>query len=262
MRLSVIFSRAPLSGIVMQQHKDMERVSELQGALQLGNYRYNDAKTYLQSHREVLRTIFDSDTHRQKYWLKDFYTCDISRYWKNDKSAVLLLSGSNEAGVQAKELWLSPMAIDLMQDLLQKKRFLAFDLCNKRSTCKTTMKPVIYQILAQNPRVVRCMEDWDFLKRNIMRQKSGRTKELRAALSLLIGRQKEPVLVILNRPELSTKDDASEYIRTMPAVAKETRGVLKVLVVIRNGVWDIDKNRAGIVRSKLLRTLCLDQRRV
>lgn len=87
-------------------------------------------------------------------------------------------------------------------------------------------------------------------------------ERIESSTALLIGRQKEPVLVILNRPELSTKDDASEYIRTMPAVAKETRGVLKVLVVIRNGVWDIDKNRAGIARSKLLRTLCLDQRRV
>jgi hypothetical protein len=106
------------------------------------------------------------------------------------------------------------------------------------------------------------MEDWDFLKRNIMRQTFGKTKELRAALSLLIGRQTEPVFVILNRPELSTKDDASEYIRTMLAVAKETQGVLKVLIVIRNGAWDIEQDSRGIAKSKLLRTLCLDQRRV
>jgi hypothetical protein len=257
-----------LSTSDMQQHGDITLVAGLRDALNLGDYRYDDAKEELRKYREELEATFDKDRRRQKFDMRDFSAHDAYRYWSSRESVVLVLSGSNDSGVRGRELWLSPLAVALTQDLLQDKRVVAFDICNDRSNCASTLARLIHQLLEINPKVVRAVDDRRDLQRYIEKQgDNGHLEGLKSALQRIVDLQKEPVYIILDRLDRlywSEDDDPSGYINAMLTIVRETKGVLKVLIVVHSDIWDIEQNGHEIEHRKVepeLQTVRLDQQR-
>lgn len=138
-------------------------------------------------------------------------------------------------------------------------------MCHDSSILEVVLAHLIFQLLEKRPGVVRRADDWKDIESSIS-SRSDRQEGLTAALLRIIDLQKEPVFIILDRPELNEDEDVAEYIRTMVRLARETKGELKVLIVQRSELWDFEENRYGImpkgVDQKLLQTVRLDQRRI
>ncbi|KAF2688251.1 hypothetical protein K458DRAFT_401613 [Lentithecium fluviatile CBS 122367] len=251
----------------MQKRNDRGFVAGLRDALMLGDYRLDEAKKELIVYRGVLETKFDRDRHRQKLMLTDFLADAKYQCWTAGGSVVLVLSGANDSGIAStSESWLSPMAVDLTQDLLDRQRNVAFEMCDETSTVEEVLARLIYQLLERNPKVVRKADDWHDIETHISNHKSDRQASLMAALLRVINLQEGPVFIILNRPELNRGEDAGEYLRTMQQLARDTTGELKVLVVQRSELWDFEENRYSVVPrgagQKHVQAIRLDQRRL
>ncbi|KAF1956038.1 hypothetical protein CC80DRAFT_594180 [Byssothecium circinans] len=251
----------------MQKRNDMNLVMLLRNTLPLGDYRVEEAKKELTSYRSFLEAKFDKDRHRESLGLGDFQQHTDAQCWTSGGSVVFVLSGSNDSGIAlVSESWLSPMAVDLTQDLLERKRVVAFELCDERSTLVDILARLIYQLLEQNPQVVRKADDGRDIEQLLSNRKSDRQENLLAALIKTVNLQKEPVFVVLNRPEMNQEEDVGEVIRAMLSLAKETTGEVKVLIVQRSELWDLDENRYSVVPrgvdQKLLRAVRMDQRRI
>ncbi|KAJ4301551.1 hypothetical protein N0V90_003644 [Kalmusia sp. IMI 367209] len=251
----------------MQERSDRTLVAGLREALRLNDYRCDEARKELLLYREYLEAKFDRDRHREKLRVSDFLAEGTCQCWTSDGSVVLVLSGLNDSGIASiSESWLSPVAVDLTRGLLDNQRIVAFEMCDDKSTCEGVLARLIYQLLELNPRVVRKADDWQDLERHITGRRVDRLEGLKAALLKIVNLQREPVFIILDRPELNGDEDTGEYIKMMLSVAKETTGELKVLIVQRTELFDFAKNKHGIVPRgldpKLLQTIRLDQRRI
>ncbi|CAN9261352.1 unnamed protein product [Alternaria alternata] len=121
-------------------------------------------------------------------------------------------------------------------------------------------------LLEQNPKVVRKVEEWYKIKKLISRRGSGRVEALSEALLGIIGLQEQPVFVVIDRPELSEADPASEFAETILRMVEQTDGVLKALIIHRAEFWDWEQNKSLILRKGTPASACqalrLDQRRL
>jgi hypothetical protein len=255
----------------MQKRNDHNSIMLLRDALQLGDYRIDVAKEKLTKYREYLEGKFDKDKDRkrQKLGLVEFRTDATWQCWTSDGSVVLVLSGKHDAGVSltVMDSWLSPVAVDLIQDLLEQKRLVAFEMCKETSTIEVVLAHLIYQLLDQNPKVIRDADNWKEIEGQISNRGSDPRERLLAALLKIIDLQdkREHVYIVLNRPELNDGEDVAAYINTMLMLARKTKGVLKVLIVQRSDMWEIEENKHGILQGmdqKFLQRVRLDQRRV
>ncbi|CAN9228072.1 unnamed protein product [Alternaria alternata] len=122
------------------------------------------------------------------------------------------------------------------------------------------------ELLEQNPKVVRKVEEWYKIKKLISRRGSGRVEALSEALLGIIGLQEQPVFVVIDRPELSEADPASEFAETILRMVEQTDGVLKALIIHRAEFWDWEQNKSLILRKGTPASACqalrLDQRRL
>ncbi|CAN9237753.1 hypothetical protein AA0119_g2688 [Alternaria tenuissima] len=245
---------------------DSNTVFEMAGALQLSDYHTEDAVQSLKQYREVLASVFDNDRHRAKLCLADFLDLDVGRHWQKSDSCLIMLSGRNENGVSSPMSWLSPMAVDMILSLLSEKSRVLFAMCEGSSTLETTLACLTFQLLEQNPKVVRKVEEWYKIKKLISRRGSGRVEALSEALLGIIGLQEQPVFVVIDRPELSEADPASEFAETILRMVEQTDGVLKALIIHRAEFWDWEQNKSLILRKGTPASACqalrLDQRRL
>ena len=251
----------------MQALNDRMSVARLRDALDLGDFRYDDAKARLTMYRKHLKERFDSDRRRQVFDVAQFFEKDTSQCWTGDGSVVFVLSGKNESGMSLEpRSWLSPVAVDLTQDYLATKRIVAFEMCDRQTTLEGLLARLSYQLLELNAGALRDPEEWSYLEKCTALRGDVRLKNLEGALLRIINLQREPVFIILNRPDHSEDVGASEYIRTMLNITKSTTGVLKVLIVVRAENWRLEEDKASTVPRgldpKLLKTMRLDQRRV
>ncbi|CAN9212797.1 unnamed protein product [Alternaria alternata] len=133
-------------------------------------------------------------------------------------------------------------------------------------TLETTLACLTFQLLEQNPKVVRKVEEWYKIKKLISRRGSGRVEALSEALLGIIGLQEQPVFVVIDRPELSEADPASEFAETILRMVEQTDGVLKALIIHRAEFWDWEQNKSLILRKGTPASACqalrLDQRRL
>ncbi|CAN9156713.1 unnamed protein product [Alternaria alternata] len=127
-------------------------------------------------------------------------------------------------------------------------------------------REVLASLLEQNPKVVRKVEEWYKIKKLISRRGSGRVEALSEALLGIIGLQEQPVFVVIDRPELSEADPASEFAETILRMVEQTDGVLKALIIHRAEFWDWEQNKSLILRKGTPASACqalrLDQRRL
>ncbi|KAK7751708.1 hypothetical protein SLS62_006369 [Diatrype stigma] len=166
--------------------------------------------------------------------------------WNGVGSMVLLLHGSNEVGIgPISDSWLSPVAVDLTRGLLDEGRFEAFELCDESSILETVLSRLIFQLLEQNPAVVRKAADWYQIESAMSHQEDNKLKGLCEALLKIIDVQEHHVFIILNRPELSKEDSPYDYLEIMLNLAKGTEK-LKVMLVERAELWDVESDRRRV----------------
>src|SRR5579862_9629049 len=136
----------------MQEREDAKLVIDMRKALKLDKYRPKDLPEDLRNYRRILEASFDRDRHREKMGLSEFFRRPCGECWKREGSLLLVLCGRNEGGIgTVTDSWLSPVAMDLLDSLLNSNTTVAFDICNKSSTLEGVISRLIYQLLEKNP---------------------------------------------------------------------------------------------------------------
>jgi hypothetical protein len=232
----------------MQERDDSVLIKGMREALNLEDYHTAQVVSELEQYRELLATMFDKDRHRSKMTITTLFDDETGRSWQATTSCLLILGGCNETGVRMKlQSWLSPMAVDLIQHTLANKLLVAFDICDKTSTITTTLSRLIFQLLERNPGVIRRKDDWYGIEERL----KGTNEDLVEALLRLINLQVKPVTIVIDRPDWSEEDSVSGYASALLSVVEQTKSDLKVLIVHRADLWDLEANKAEIVRRDL-----------
>lgn len=245
---------------------DSHAVVDLQNALELGSYRPDEAIQSLSQYRELLASIFDNDRHRSKLCVADVLAHEEGRGWHEPHSCVFMLSGRNESGVGSTKSWLSPVAVDLTLTLLGENRKVAFEICEGSSTLETVISRLIFQLLEKNPAAIRKAEEKYRIRSLISRSGDEREAALSEALLKVIDLQKEPVFIVLDRPELSDEHSVTDFALAMLYLVERAVEPLKVLIVTRAELWDWEENKRGIIKQSMsperCRALRIDQHRL
>jgi hypothetical protein len=250
--------------LVMQEREDTRLIIEMRKTLGLGDYRPEEARKRLQEYRQILAAYFDSDRHRQKMGLSDFLTTAIGQDWESKGSLLLVLFGRNEVGVSTvSHSWLSPVAVDLIQSLLDSNCTIAYDICTESSTLVEVLSRLIFQLLEKCPAVVRRGSDLHDIESQLSREGDDKATALCRALSSIINLQNDRVFIILNRPDLCEQESPAEYVETMLSLVKEAKVDLKIMLVQRSEIPDVENNRnvkdMQRVSPKMFQTMRFDQ---
>lgn len=250
----------------LHKRHDIDSITKVHDTLKLGDYRPSEMGAQLKEYRKFLESKFDKDRHREKLGVAEFLETPQGRNWKGVGSMVLLLYGLNEVGIRSiSDSWLSPVAVDLIQNLLDEGCLVAFELCDESSTLERVLSRLIFQLLEQKPAVVRKATDWYQIESSVSHQGDNKLKGLCAALLKVISLQTNPVFIILNRPELSKEDSPYDYLEMMLNLAKET-GTLKVMIVQRAELWEVEGDRRRVSTqgsySEIFQAMRRDQSRL
>ncbi|KAE9374032.1 hypothetical protein N431DRAFT_464323 [Stipitochalara longipes BDJ] len=250
----------------MQSREDTKIVIEMRNTLKLGDYRVEDMREGLENYRGILKALFDSDRHRQKMGLSDFLTA-VGQDWESKGSLLLVLFGCNEIGISTvSQSWLSPIAVDLIKDLLETSRTVAYEICTKSSTLVGVLSRLIFQLLEKSPNVVRRGNDLRDIESQLSREGDDKVKALLTASSRIISLQNERVFIVLDRPDLCEQgSQAAEFIQAMLSLVKDAISDLKIVLVQRSELWDVEKNLGKDtqrVSQKMFQTMRLDQCRI
>jgi hypothetical protein len=232
----------------MRERDDGVLIKSMRTALNLEDYHTAQVVEQLEQYRALLASIFDKDRHRSKMTKATLLDDDTGRCWQETTSCLLMLGGCNETGVRMKlQSWLSPMAVDLIQHAFENKLMVAFEICDMTSTVKGTLSRLILQLLERNPGVIRRKDDWYGIEERL----KGTTADLVEALLRVINLQLQPVMIVIDRPDWSEEDSVSGYASALLSVVERTKSDLKVLIVHRADLWDLEANKAEIVRRDL-----------
>jgi hypothetical protein len=250
----------------MAKRNDTSMIVNMRKSLGLDMYRGTEELEKLKQYCNLLAYRFD-DQMCSKVGMADLLAHAVGVSWQEPGSCVFMLSGRNEAGYRLEnESWLSPVAVEVVQSLLDTHRMMAFELCDRTSTLASSLSRLVFQLLEHNPGVVRKAQDWYMIESLIGSFESGDIRALSEVLLKIIDLQKEPVYIVLDRPDVSELDSPKTYASTLLELVGRTTGELKVLIVYRTEMWDLEKNRAGLVKKgtdpNLLRVLRMDQLRL
>jgi hypothetical protein len=220
----------------------------------------------LREYRRVLASCFDADRHREKLTLSDFLLTSCGKDWESKGSLLLILFGRNEVGISTvSHSWLSPVAVDLVESLLDSGHTVVYEICTKSSTLIGLMSRLIYQLLEKNPSVIRQAEDFQHIesKVSLSGTRSDKVKALGKALLHIINLHQNQVSIVLNRPELCEEGSPVEYIESMLSLVKDAKTHLKIMIVQRSEMWDVEENEIDTqgVHLTMFRKVRLDQRR-
>lgn len=249
----------------MQSREDMKIVVAMRNTLELGEYRPEDMRESLEGYRDILKALFDFDRRRQKLSLPEFLST-IGQDWESKNPLLLVLFGSNEAGLNTvSHSWLSPVAIDLIKDLIEKNHTVAYDVCTRSSTLVGILSRLIFQLLEKNPSVVRKGNDLHNIETQLSRKGADRVKSLLKALSRVISLHNEQVFIVVDRPDLCEEESPAEYIRAMFSLVEDAASSLKIVLVQRSEMWDVEKELGKDMKRanpRLLQIMRLDQCRL
>jgi hypothetical protein len=256
----------------MQDRQDLMLVQQAKTALKLQDYLSLDLWAGLASYREYLKSKFDNDRRRQKFKISDFLASAAGVFWQSTDSALIVLYGLNEHGIgTVNESWLSPVTIDIAQELHTRQSLVAVVKCNKDSTVETILSQIIVQLLELNPAVLRDGKDWYRISNSLAANPMVAENGLRTALLTILDLQEDLVYIILDRPELSEEDDPKSVIEALVYLAEKVKSRMKVLVTTRAEFWDFEDNfgRKSVLRRNkdseshpALKAIRIDQRRL
>ncbi|KAI1753929.1 hypothetical protein F4782DRAFT_528859 [Xylaria castorea] len=251
---------------MLHDREDERVIREMAKALNLQDYRAEGMRKQLMEDQHILRHQFGSDRRRQKMDARRFLSTTDGQYWENPGRILLLLFGRNEISSSTTHSWLSLVAAELAEGHLQVNNSAAYERCNKSSTLELTLSRLIFQLLERNPALVRRAEDFREIDSQISRNGDHfkRVEALRMALLRIINLCDSRVYIILNRPELcesQPEESCTEFITTMLSLVKEAKTELKIMIVVKSELWDVEKNRKGIngVDLEIFHEVRLDQ---
>jgi len=233
--------------------------------VQLPNRGYAQKK--LKRYCEILRHDFvDNNRRHERMDLQRFKETAKGRDWEGAGSMVMALFGRNENSSSTFNSWLSPVAAELAEGLLNSDDTVAYEGCCSSDTLDVTISRIIFQLLEKNPALVRRAQDYEDIESQISRAGNSdeRISALRTALSRIINLHDSRVYIILDRPELAT-GNTSRYITTMLSLMRDLRIELKILLVVRSELFDFEANKYEIdtdgIDANTYQMVCINQRR-
>ena len=216
--------------------------------LGLQNYQPNTMRESLQQYQRLLRHHFDNDRRHKKMDLTRFLETEHGRDWGTPGSKLMLLHGRNASSVGTEHCWLSLVAVELAEKLVESGIPVAYEGCSRSSTLELTMSRLVYQLLERDPSLIRRADDFLEIASQLSQKNSGvdTIDTLRAALLRTINLHRNgQVYIILNRPELS-EGSRAQCIETMLALVRDSTAELKVMVIQRSEIWDANENEREI----------------
>jgi hypothetical protein len=244
----------------LHKREDARIVKEMRETLELHDYQTDVVRKNLKEYREILRHEFDNRHRRERMDSKEFLKTTHGKDWEGPGSMVMFLSGRNELSSSTHHSWLSLVAAELAEDLLDSGKPVAYEGCSSSNTLDITISRIFFQLLERNPALIRRADDYRDIESQIS-QKGNGDKKL-SALSRIIKLHSSRVCIILDRPELCN-GSLSRFIETMLSLVKDSPTELKILVVVRSEFWDIKKNDCEIgthgFDTNMFRPVCLDQ---
>ncbi|KAI0550591.1 hypothetical protein F4679DRAFT_583265 [Xylaria curta] len=236
---------------MLHEREDERVIREMARNLNLESYQTESMRKQLTEDQHILRHQFIGDRRRQNMNAQRFMSTADGQYWKSPGSRLLLLSGRNEISSSSTNSWLSLVAVELAEKHFQVNDSIAYESCDRSSTLELTLSRLIFQLLERDPAVIRRAEDFREIDTQISQNgdQSERVEALRMALLRIINLYDGAVYIILNRPELcEAQEDESckDYINTMLSLVKEAKTELKIMVVVRSELWNLEKNRKAI----------------
>lgn len=246
----------------MQQRSDRNVIMALKESLDLGAYDLKEELEKPKQYRLLLKSMFDDDRHRSKMTMEDLLADEGGRCWQDKRPCFVLLEGCNEIAASLRtQSWLSPLAVDLIRSTQTKNRSIAFEICDRTSTVR-----LIFQLLERIPSVVRKDRDWNKVQSLLSRAGDECHDGLSEALQNIINLQKEPTVLVLDRPDLSEMDSMAAYTLALLRVVERANVDVKLLITHRADVWDYEKEKAAIVRCmskpEVFHALRFDQCRI
>ena len=246
-------SSSPLRAVLkviseLRERDDFRTIIKVKESLDLQEYQTENIRRDLSAYRNILRHQFDNDRRRQKVDLKTFLeTTDGSR-WKNPESMLLLLHGRNALSSSTEHSWLSPVAAELAETLMESDKSIAYEGCKKPSALELTLSYFIYQLLERKPALLRHASGFQEIMSQILIRENNekRVGALCKALSRIINLHNGPVWIILNRPDLSMESSCAQYLSTMLALVKNATVELKIMVILRTEFWDVERSMKEI----------------
>lgn len=215
-------------------------------------------------HRECIQrchsylSVFKEDQHRTRMDLHTLQSLPTYAQWSSTPcSSLLLLTGKNEqtfieqAGAKC---WLSPAAIELIQDHLAQGHPVTYELCLHTAyqqqkddpTAREIMASFCIQLLGTFPRILRNSHAFQQLEQiRIDPERKGYeiddlTELLLTILNLI--QQSEPVYIVLDRMDRCRSKGAKlRVLKALLRVARETRCWVKIMVVVCAHFWNVDE---------------------
>ncbi|KAI9690905.1 MAG: hypothetical protein M1822_008525 [Bathelium mastoideum] len=240
----------------LHDREDVRLVMDAKKPLQLDDYQVEEMREQLKQYLYLLKKLFDHDRRSEKIDLRKFLETSAGRHWESPGTMLLLVYGRNEKSSSTHHCWLSPVAIDLAQGLLESNQPIAVEACRDSSGFELTLARLIFQLLERNPGLIRQAQSFRDVMSLISRppEGDGRISELRAALLRVINLHDSRVCLIVDRPELCSISCA-RFITIMLSLVKEATTELKIMLVVRSEIWDFE------ARADEIDTREIDQQR-
>ncbi len=225
----------------MQEREESRLVIEMKRHLDLGDYDKESLRDGLSRYRDVLAEIFNKDRHRSKLDLSTLAQHEHYMDWEKNGSSLLVLFGRNESGMQTiEDSWLSPVALELIESLLESNKWVAYCLCTQSSSHNGLLSALLYQLLETNPAVLRKGDDLQDIDRLLSQRgsKEDRVRALRQAVLRVIDLFDDTVYLVIDRPELCSNENPVDLINVLLHLVEESKTKLKVMAVLRSEWWD------------------------
>lgn len=236
----IIVNRALTVRAELHKREDIRLVQDMKKALGLQDYQTEAVWSSLQEYRQILGHQFNNDRrHEQMNLTKFLSTADGSR-WEHTGSKLLFLHGRNAVSDGSDHSWLSPVAVDQAMSLLEANRPITYEGFAQESKLELAMSHIICQLLERDPSLIRRADDFKDVTSQLSRSSNSIDARLRA-LSRIVCLHDKPVCIVLNRPDLS-EGSCAELIEMMLSLVKEAKAELRVLVVQRTELWDVERN--------------------
>ncbi|KAI9781850.1 MAG: hypothetical protein M1839_005642 [Geoglossum umbratile] len=179
---------------------------------------------------------------------------EYARWLNCSHSCVLALSGQNHRSVASRNslFWLSRAVTDMIEQLQERGQLVAYHLCQVRDgSAEDVLLSIIHQILKTKPSILRDTSQFDRL-RGLTKRQAWRNKDIGAFSDILDGiisllskqtPDSGPIYIIIDRLDRCSSGQISrvQLVRALVRLATETVGLVKIMVVTRDDIWNLGK---------------------
>ena len=248
----------------MRETKDSEHLTEILRCLRTQYYNEDEHHKQIGKYRMHLQD-FAEDPNRTKMDLETLRKTEQYSNWISSKqSSLLALSGRNERGIierQGRCCWLSPAAIDFIDESRQSGRFVLFhlNLRHQNQTIDPTAHDIFVslatQLLTKRPKLLRNPTEFRRLQSKL--QSSDWEDDIEEVCDFLISilnllEDEVPVEIILDRIDVCSGSISEvELMNALLRMVGSVNCTVKILVVACATNWDINKESRSLNTRRL-----------